>query len=39
MAQSKILMRFLLAHHLGGGQLNTRQILMDLSQFKQSPVL
>jgi DNA repair protein RecO (recombination protein O) len=25
-------MRFLLAHHLGGAQLNTRQILIDLMQ-------
>lgn len=31
-AQSKLLMRFLLAHHLGGAQLNTRQILIDLTQ-------
>lgn len=31
-AQSKILMRFLLAHHLGGTPLNTRQILIDLMQ-------
>jgi DNA repair protein RecO (recombination protein O) len=30
--QSKFLMRFLLAHHLGGTQLNTRQILIDLLQ-------
>src|SRR5450830_88529 len=30
--QSKLLMRFLLSHHLGGAQLNTRQILIDLSQ-------
>jgi DNA repair protein RecO (recombination protein O) len=30
--QSKTLMRFLLAHHLGGMQLNTRQILIDLMQ-------
>ena len=30
--QSKFLMRFLLAHHLGGAQLNTRQILIDLLQ-------
>lgn len=30
--QSKFLMRFLLAHHLGGAQLNTRQILIDLTQ-------
>ena len=31
-AQSKLLMRFLLAHHLGGQPLNTRQILIDLMQ-------
>lgn len=31
-AQSKALMRFLLGHHLGGMQLNTRQILIDLMQ-------
>lgn len=31
-AQSKLLMRFLLAHHLGGAPLNTRQILIDLMQ-------
>jgi DNA repair protein RecO (recombination protein O) len=31
-AQSKFLMRFLLAHHLGGAPLNTRQILIDLMQ-------
>lgn len=31
-SQSKQLMRFLLAHHLGGIQLNTRQILIDLLQ-------
>jgi DNA repair protein RecO (recombination protein O) len=31
-AQSKQLMRFLLAYHLGGAPLNTRQILVDLSQ-------
>jgi len=31
-AQSKFLMRFLLSHHLGGVQLNTRQILIDLTQ-------
>ncbi len=31
-AQSKTLMRFLLAHHLGGVPLNTRQILIDLTQ-------
>lgn len=30
--QSKFLMRFLLSHHLGGAQLNTRQILLDLLQ-------
>lgn len=30
--QSKFLMRYLLAHHLGGLQLNTRQILIDLMQ-------
>ena len=30
--QSKLLMRFLLGHHLGGAQLNTRQILIDLTQ-------
>jgi DNA repair protein RecO (recombination protein O) len=30
--QSKFLMRFLLAHHLGGAALNTRQILIDLMQ-------
>ena len=30
--QSKFLMRFLLAHHLGGASLNTRQILIDLTQ-------
>ncbi|MBS0307731.1 MAG: DNA repair protein RecO, partial [Proteobacteria bacterium] len=30
--QSKFLMRFLLSHHLGGTQLNTRQILLDLMQ-------
>ncbi|MFC5475169.1 DNA repair protein RecO [Paraherbaspirillum soli] len=30
--QSKALMRFLLAHHLGGAPLNTRQILIDLMQ-------
>lgn len=30
--QSKFLMRYLLAHHLGGAQLNTRQILIDLMQ-------
>lgn len=31
-SQSKFLMRFLLAHHLGGKPLNTRQILIDLLQ-------
>lgn len=31
-AQSKQLMRFLLAHHLAGAPLNTRQILIDLLQ-------
>jgi DNA repair protein RecO (recombination protein O) len=30
--QSKVLMRFLLAHHLGNVPLNTRQILIDLTQ-------
>jgi DNA repair protein RecO (recombination protein O) len=30
--QSKFLMRHLLAHHLGGAQLKTRQILIDLMQ-------
>lgn len=30
--QSKFLMRYLLAHHLGGAALNTRQILIDLMQ-------
>lgn len=30
--QSKFLMRFLLAHHLGATPLNTRQILIDLMQ-------
>lgn len=30
--QSKLLMRFLLSHHLGGAPLNTRQILIDLMQ-------
>jgi DNA repair protein RecO (recombination protein O) len=30
--QSKQLMRFLLAYHLGGAPLNTRQILIDLAQ-------
>lgn len=32
LVQSKQLMRFLLAHHLGGAPLNTRQILIDLMQ-------
>ena len=32
LAQSKQLMRFLLAHHLNGAPLNTRQILIDLMQ-------
>jgi DNA repair protein RecO (recombination protein O) len=31
-SQSKFLMRYLLAHHLGGTPLNTRQILIDLMQ-------
>ena len=31
-SQSKTLMRFLVAHHLGGIPLNTRQILIDLTQ-------
>ncbi|NHZ88902.1 DNA repair protein RecO [Massilia sp. CCM 8733] len=31
-AQSKLLLRFLLAHQLGGATLNTRQILIDLMQ-------
>lgn len=30
--QSKFLMRALLAHHLGGAPINTRQILIDLMQ-------
>lgn len=30
--QSKALMRFLLAHHLDGAQIKTRQILIDLMQ-------
>ncbi|WP_370653906.1 DNA repair protein RecO [Undibacterium sp.] len=30
--QSKMLMRFLLAHHLHGAPLNTRQILIDLQK-------
>ncbi|MEN9866630.1 MAG: repair protein RecO [Pseudomonadota bacterium] len=34
LAQSKTLMRFLMAHHLGGVPLNTRQILIDLALFK-----
>jgi DNA repair protein RecO (recombination protein O) len=34
LAQSKTLMRFLLSYHLGGVQLNTRQILLDLTLFK-----
>ncbi len=34
LAQSKTLMRFLLNWHLGGMQLNTRQILLDLRLFK-----
>ena len=29
-SESKYLMRFLLAHHLAGATLNTRQILIDL---------
>lgn len=33
-SQSKLLMRFLLAHHLGGAPLKTRQILMDLMLYK-----
>lgn len=32
LVQSKLLMRALLAHHLGGAALNTRQILIDLMQ-------
>lgn len=32
LTQSKLLMRFLLAYHLGGVPLNTRQILIDLMQ-------
>jgi DNA repair protein RecO (recombination protein O) len=32
LAQSKFLMRFLLAHHLSGATINTRQILIDLMQ-------
>jgi DNA repair protein RecO (recombination protein O) len=32
LTQSKFLMRFLLAWHLGGVPLNTRQILIDLTQ-------
>jgi DNA repair protein RecO (recombination protein O) len=31
-SQSKQLMRFLLAHHLGGAKINTRQMLIDLMQ-------
>lgn len=31
-SQSKFLMRSLLSHHLGGAPLNTRQILIDLTQ-------
>lgn len=31
-AQSKLLMRSLLAHHLNGAQIQTRQILIDLMQ-------
>ena len=31
-SQSKLLMRFLLAHHLGGAKINTRQMLIDLMQ-------
>ena len=31
-AQSKLLMRYLLAWHLGGAPLSTRQILIDLTQ-------
>lgn len=31
-AQSKLLLRFLLAHQLGGTPLSTRQILIDLTQ-------
>ncbi|MDB5962981.1 MAG: repair protein RecO [Massilia sp.] len=31
-AEAKLLMRFLLAHQLGGAALNTRQILIDLMQ-------
>src|SRR5690606_6799147 len=31
-AQSKLLLRSLLAHHLGGAPLSTRQILIDLTQ-------
>ncbi len=34
LAQSKTLMRFLLAHHLGGVPINSRQILIDLALFK-----
>ncbi|MDB5796665.1 MAG: recO [Paucimonas sp.] len=32
LAQSKLLLRYLLAHHLGGTPLSTRQILIDLTQ-------
>ncbi|NMM39051.1 MAG: DNA repair protein RecO [Glaciimonas sp.] len=32
LVQSKLMMRALLAHHLGGTPLNTRQILIDLMQ-------
>ena len=31
-SEAKQLMRFLLAHQLGGAPLNTRQILIDLMQ-------
>lgn len=31
-SQSKLLMRFLLGHHLGGAKINTRQMLIDLMQ-------
>lgn len=34
LAQSKTMMRFLLAHHLDGAPLKTRQILMDLMLYK-----
>jgi DNA repair protein RecO (recombination protein O) len=33
-AQSKLMMRALLAHHLGGAPLNTRQILNDLMLYR-----